>query len=108
MSRRVYDKLVRDLIPEIVQRNGHACAVELLHDDQAFRRALRDKLVEEAREAAAAPDEDLATELADLQEVIDALIDAYGLTQEAVRNLQHRRREERGRFSQRLRLLWTE
>jgi predicted house-cleaning noncanonical NTP pyrophosphatase (MazG superfamily) len=108
VTRRVYDKLVRDLTPEIVQRNGHTCGVETLHDDQAFRRALRDKLVEEAREAAAARDEDLATELADLQEVIDALIDAYELTQEAVRNLQHRRQEERSGFSQRLRLLWTE
>ena len=108
MTRRAYDKLVRDLIPEIVQRSGHTCAVETLHDDQAFRSAFRDKLIEEAREASAARDEDLATELADLQEVIDALIDAYELTHEAVRNLQHRRREERGGFSQRLRLLWTE
>ena len=108
MSRGVYDKLVRDLIPEIIQQHGHTCGVETLRDDQAFRSALRDKLVEEAREAAAAPDEDLATELADLREVIDALIDAYELTDEAVRNLQHRRREERGGFSRRLRLLWTE
>jgi hypothetical protein len=49
-------------------------------DDDAFRRALRDKRVEEARDAADANDGDLATELADLQEVIDALLQMYGPT----------------------------
>jgi predicted house-cleaning noncanonical NTP pyrophosphatase (MazG superfamily) len=104
----VYDKLVRDLIPHSIQRHGYTCEVETLEDDEAFRRALRDTLVEEAREAADAPDADLATELADLQEVIDALVDAYGLTPEAVRTLQQRRRAERGGFIHRLRPLWTE
>lgn len=108
MSRTVYDKLVRDRIPDIIQNDGHLCGVETLEDNQAFRRALREKLIEEATEAANAPDTDLAAELADLQEVIDALIDAYGLTPQAVRDLQHRRREERGGFRKRLRLVWTE
>jgi predicted house-cleaning noncanonical NTP pyrophosphatase (MazG superfamily) len=72
VARRIYKKLVRDLIPDIIRQDGHACAVESL-DEDAFRRALRAKLVEEAREAAhAKDDDDLATELADLQEVVDA------------------------------------
>jgi predicted house-cleaning noncanonical NTP pyrophosphatase (MazG superfamily) len=70
--------------------------------------ALRDKLVEEATEAANASDADLATELADLQEVIDALIAACGLSHEAVRTRQQERRVDRGGFADRVRLLWTE
>ena len=65
-------------------------------------------LIEEAGEAANASEEDLATELADLQEVVDALISARGLTRSAVRSLQEQRRAERGAFSRRLRLLWTQ
>lgn len=71
-------------------------------------RKLYDKLVEEATEATNAADADLATELADVLEVVDALIDTYGLSHDAVRALQQERRAMRGGFSQRLRLLWTE
>jgi predicted house-cleaning noncanonical NTP pyrophosphatase (MazG superfamily) len=80
VTRRVYDKLVRDLIPQIIREHGNTCEVDTLHDDMAFRRALRDKLGEEAPEAAEAPVEDLATELADLHEVIDTMVGAYGLS----------------------------
>ena len=105
--RKVYDKLVRDRIPDIIRQSGSECATETFSPDE-FRRALRDKLVEEAREAANASDDDLLTELADVEEVVDALLAAYGLTQEDVRRLQDGRRVERGGFTRRLRLLWTE
>jgi len=107
VTRTVCDKLVRDLIPEIILREGHTCGIEIV-DEGSFRRALRDKLVEEAREAAEATDDDLATELADLQEVIDAVIQTHGLSREAVSSIQQQRREERGGFVRRLRLCWTE
>jgi predicted house-cleaning noncanonical NTP pyrophosphatase (MazG superfamily) len=108
MTRKLYDKLVRDRIPEIIQEAGRICGTETYSDDSAFRRALRDKLVEEAGETANASDKDLPAELANLQEVIDTLITAYGLKDEAVRALQEQRRAQRGAFSRRLRLLWTE
>ena len=81
--------------------------VERLDGDEAFRGALRAKLIEEAREAAEAPDAELPTELADLLEVVDAIVEAYGLTSETVRALQQERRAERGGFTKRVRLLWT-
>jgi predicted house-cleaning noncanonical NTP pyrophosphatase (MazG superfamily) len=108
MTRKVYDKLVRDRIPEIIRESGSTCGVETIGDERAFDQALREKLVEEAREAATASDADLAAELADLQEVIDTLIDASELDRGAVRRLQRQRRAERGGFANRLRLLWTE
>jgi predicted house-cleaning noncanonical NTP pyrophosphatase (MazG superfamily) len=108
MARTVYDKLVRDRIPEIIRRHGARCGIETFADDEPFRRALRAKLVEEAQEALEASDADLATELADLLEVVDALIEAYGLKPDALHSLQAERRAERGGFAERLHLLWTE
>jgi predicted house-cleaning noncanonical NTP pyrophosphatase (MazG superfamily) len=108
VTRKLYDKLVPDRIPEIIQEAGSTCGTEIHSDESAFRRALRDKLVEEAREAANSSEEDLATELADLQEVVDALIAASGLNLNVLRALQEQRRPERGAFFNRIRLLWTE
>lgn len=100
------NKLVRDHIPEIIQAAGRECAVEIMEQEE-FHQALRAKLVEEAQEAAAATDGDLATELADLYEVIDTLMAASGIDRETVLKEQKRRRLERGGFSGRIRLLWS-
>lgn len=104
--RKIYNKLVRDHIPEIIQAAGRECAVETMSEAE-FHRALRAKLVEEAQEAAAAVPPDLAVELADLYEVMDALMAAYSIDREAVLAEQKRRQVERGGFSRRIRLLWS-
>lgn len=72
------------------------------------QQALRQKLMEEAQEAAEASIADLPMEIADLLEVIDAALDAYGLSRAQVLACQQERRVVRGAFTQRLRLLWTE
>jgi len=106
--RKEYHKLVRDAIPDIIHSRGQACEVNVLTEED-YRQALREKLVEEAREVVAASTlVDLVTELADLQEVLDALMKAYAISPEAIRVEQERRRSERGGFERRLRLLWTE
>jgi len=106
--RRDYGKLIRDRIPEILEAEGLRFEVAQL-DDAAFRTALLAKLREEAGEAAAAGDADtLAREVADLYEVIDAILELHEIDPAAVRALQARRRAERGRFEMRLELRWTE
>jgi predicted house-cleaning noncanonical NTP pyrophosphatase (MazG superfamily) len=105
--RIVYDKLVRDRIPDIIRRDGSACEVATMAEG-AYRQALREKLVEEASEAAEADPGHLVVELADLYEVMDTLMASYGVSSEDVRAEQERRRSARGGFAQRLRLLWTE
>jgi predicted house-cleaning noncanonical NTP pyrophosphatase (MazG superfamily) len=42
-----------------------------------------------------------------MYEVMDALINVYGIEHEAIVAEQRRKREERGGFSQRIRLLWS-
>lgn len=106
--RTEYHKLIRDRIPELLAADGLRYSVEPL-DDEAYRLALLAKLIEEAGEAAATADADgLAREIADVYEVIDAILDLHGLDPAAVRALQARRREERGGFARRLQLRWTE
>jgi predicted house-cleaning noncanonical NTP pyrophosphatase (MazG superfamily) len=102
----VYNKLIRDRIPEIIQSDGKKFETEILSELE-FRKALRQKLIEEAQEAAEADSDELSKEIADLYEVIDAIINAYGLDQNAILELQNQRRQERGGFERRLRLLWV-
>jgi predicted house-cleaning noncanonical NTP pyrophosphatase (MazG superfamily) len=102
-----YDKLVRDRIPEIIRRDGRECATEMMSEAE-YRRALLEKLVEEAQEATTVGPEKLVEELADLYEIIDALMAAYGIEREAVLAKQARKRAERGGLERRIRLLWVE
>jgi len=106
--RNNYNKLVRDRIPEIIAADGRQCGTEIMSDDE-YRHALLAKLVEEAQEvAAAAEDDELVKEIADLYEVIDALLIAFDLDREAVLAMQQKRHDERGGFEKRIKLLWTE
>ncbi len=102
-----YNKLVRDRIPEIIHQAGRECEVEVM-TEAAYHQALRDKLIEEAQEAAEATSQDLLKELADLYEVIDALCAAYQIERSSILAAQEKRRLERGGFDQRFRLLWTQ
>jgi predicted house-cleaning noncanonical NTP pyrophosphatase (MazG superfamily) len=105
--RQTYNKLVRDRIPEIIQAEGRECATEVL-SEQEYVQSLLEKLVEEAEEVRTASQEKRATELADLLEVFDALLQAQNLSLETVKTIQEQRRAERGGFVERLKLLWTE
>lgn len=107
MAKIVYNKLVRDRIPEIIEQDGKRYAVETLSLAD-YEKALRIKLVEEAQEAHQADAAHLRTELADILEVIDALLVSNGISRQAVRAEQRRRRFERGGFEQRTKLLWSE
>ncbi|MBF2037312.1 MAG: nucleoside triphosphate pyrophosphohydrolase [Leptolyngbyaceae cyanobacterium T60_A2020_046] len=97
-------KLVRDRIPEVIQQAGKTCETRVL-DESAYRVALRDKLIEEAQEAAIAPTPELLTELADLWEVMAALMAAEGLSWADLDAVRAARRRLRGGFEQRL---WLE
>lgn len=102
-----YGKLIRDRIPEIIRQDERRYSVERMSEEE-YIQALKDKLVEEAQEAARAKPEELVKELADLYEVIDSLMAAHRIDREVVLAEQGRRRQSRGGFNQRLRLLWTE
>lgn len=105
--RKEYHKLVRDRIPEILLKAGLDFELTTLSETE-YRHALRKKLIEESEELAASSAEHLLTELADVYEVLDALIESYGLDREAIVKKQKQRRSERGGFKHRIQLIWTD
>jgi predicted house-cleaning noncanonical NTP pyrophosphatase (MazG superfamily) len=99
--RVAHHKLVRDQIPEIIAAAGRQPVTRVL-DQASYQAALRAKLIEEAREAQAAPDGQLASELADVLEVLRALAAAHDMNWEDVVSEANRKRAERGGFGDRI------
>lgn len=98
-------KLVRDKIPEIIEASGGLADVRRL-DDGAFRRALCEKLYEEAGELQEAANAmDVLDEAADVLEVVRALASAYGHDFADVVRAAEEKREMRGGFDARI---WLE
>lgn len=99
-----YDKLVRDkIVPEMLV-DGDEVEFEILEDDQRYLRALLDKLVEEAGEAAKivdAPDDELLGELGDLEAIIDDILVLRRLTRRQLNAAKVRKNNKRGRFRHR-------
>ena len=107
MAKITYNKLIRDRIPEIIEQEGKHYYVETMTPVE-YEKALLEKLVEEAKEARWADEAHIKTELADILEVIDALLELKCLSRQALRREQRLRRSKRGGFEKRLKLLWTE
>ena len=97
----VHNKLVRDLIPQIITAAGQHPVTRSL-DAESYRAALLEKLTEEAWEAQEAPPENLEEELADVLEVLHAIAAAHELTWEHILATAARKRAERGAFADRI------
>ena len=69
---RVYNKLVRDNIPDIIKDKGEEPVIRILNDDE-YKIELEKKLYEEYQEVISASGVDRLEELADMLEVIRAL-----------------------------------
>jgi predicted house-cleaning noncanonical NTP pyrophosphatase (MazG superfamily) len=94
MSRSTkYNKLVRDYIPHILQQQGLKFTIHTVSGDEYLTR-LQDKLQEEVAEYIANP---CLEELADITEVIYALVRAQGHEPHAFTyELNHKRRQRGG------------
>lgn len=93
-----YQKLVRDKIPQIIAQSGGRCRVEVL-DEQAYLAKLEEKLGEELAEYLQSKE---LEELADLWEVMDALVTAKGHTWQELTAIREEKRQKRGGFQDRL------
>ncbi len=93
-----YDKLVRDLIPDRIRAKGEPCSFHTA-DDEEYREKLLEKLAEEVTEFREAED---IEELADLLEVIDALIAYKGFDRDELAQVKAKKLAERGSFEKRI------
>ena len=99
--RVAHHKLVRDQVPAIIAADRHQPVTRVL-DHAGYEAALRAKLLEEAHEAQGAPDGQLASELADVLEVLQALAVAHDMGWEDIVSEAGRKRAERGGFDKRI------
>lgn len=97
----VYNKLVRDRIPEIIGESGKSCVTRILEDDE-YIKMLDAKLDEELAEYH--KDQNIE-ELADLMEVIRACAMARGYSLQELEEIRRQKAEERGAFSDRIMLI---
>ena len=96
----VYNKLVRDKIPELIQAQGEHPHIRVLNDEE-YREHLHSKLEEEVQEFLR--DRNLE-ELADILEVVYALADEFGGREDLIR-VYETKHEARGGFRDRIFLI---
>ncbi|MFR8088410.1 MAG: phosphoribosyl-ATP pyrophosphohydrolase [Lachnospirales bacterium] len=97
-KERIYNKLVRDRVPEIMKRDGYIPLIRHLDDDE-YLYALHEKLKEEMREYMASRSME---ELADVVEVINAILLARGLNMEELEKLRQMKARTNGLFHDRV------
>ncbi len=97
----VYNKLVRDKIPEIIEQNGGKCKCRIL-DDEEYIAMIDAKLDEELLEY---HNDKNIEELADLMEVIYAAAKARGYTLSELEEVRAKKAEKRGGFDKKILLI---
>ncbi len=95
---KVYKKLVRDKIPEIIMSKGDTAITRILSDDE-FSECLRKKLSEEVSEFLA---DGTVEELVDVYEVLLALLEHMGISLNSFEEVRCRKALEKGSFSQKI------
>lgn len=100
----IYNKLVRDLIPQIIESSGKKYNTKIL-DDNTYIEMLNQKLQEELNEYYESQD---LIELADLLEVIYAIAKIKGLGGVELERLRERKQKERGGFDEKILLIDVE
>ncbi len=93
-----YNKLVRDRIPEIIQRNGQTPITRIASDAEYFEK-LKEKLKEEFCEFSENPAEE---ELADILEIVFAICDFKRINRKKLDALRKKKAKERGAFKKRI------
>jgi len=99
--RFIFNKLVRNRQSAAMQDPRIVMNSRILELPE-FILELKKKLVEESDEVVAASGDELIDELADLTEIIDTLMHACNISQEAVRAARQKKRDERGGFDKRI------
>ena len=86
MPTKAYHKLVRDRIPEIIEADGKTCICEILSD----------------KDYVSLLDQKLNEELADLLEVMQAVVKARGWTLEELEQVRADKSSKRGGFEKKI------
>jgi predicted house-cleaning noncanonical NTP pyrophosphatase (MazG superfamily) len=98
----IYNKLVRDRIPEVISKSGKQSVTRILSDVE-YKLELQKKLDEEILEYIDAVDDNSAIEeLADLLELIHAATVLHGSDVQELEWVRQKKAEERGGFKDKI------
>ena len=93
-----YKKLVRDRIPEIIKSNNEKPITRILNDEE-YLNELNLKIQEELKEYLESGD---VEELADLEEVLRAILDAKNISYEEFEEIRNKKVQKRGAFKEKI------
>jgi predicted house-cleaning noncanonical NTP pyrophosphatase (MazG superfamily) len=104
----VYNKLVRDRIPDIIESTGKQFSTRIMENDE-YIIELKNKIFEELEEYINAEnDNEAIEELADLLEIIHALAECHGASFEKVEEVRKKKAQKRGGFKEKIFLIEVE
>ena len=98
-----YHKAIRDKIPEIIEKSGKSCNVQILSDKE-FLQEIEIKLSEEVLEYQSDKNSE---ELADILEVIYRIAEIKGISKEELEQIRIKKVIQRGSFKKNLFLIDT-
>ena len=101
---KIYNKLVRDNIPEIMIKNGAKPITRIL-DDEEYLKELNKKLYEEVNEYLESED---IEEIADIEEVLLAILKTKKISMENLENIRKEKTSKRGSFDKKIFLEYEE
>ena len=103
---KIFNKRVRDKIPEKIENNGECCDIEILSDER-FLEELETKLQEEVKEYLESGD---VEELADIEEVLRGILLAKKVSLQEFENIRKIKADKRGGFEKKifLRSTWKD
>lgn len=96
--KKVYNKLVRDRIPEIIAAEGKRANTRILGDKEYLKELIK-KLKEESVEFESEPS---IEELADIKEIIIAIRQAMDIHAGELEDMRRKKATERGRFKDKI------
>ena len=95
---KVYNKLVRDNIPEIMIKNGAKPVTRILTDEE-YLIELNKKLLEEVNEYL---ESENIEEIADIEEVLLAILTSKGITRDNLEEIRKTKTIKRGAFNKKI------
>ena len=98
---QIYNKLVRDKIPEIIKSNGEKPITRILTDEE-YKVELEKKLNEEYQEVLSATGKDRIEELADMLEIMKYLARLENATLEEVIAIAQEKGTKKGTFENKI------
>ncbi len=95
---KIYNKLVRDKITEIIEADGRVAKYKIL-DDNEYRQELNKKLQEEVKEYL---EDNNVEELADIVEVIYGILNSMNVSIKEFEKIRINKQEKRGAFEKKI------